>query len=364
MSRKETYAFFRSRLLNWYRPSQRPLPWKEETDPYLIWLSEIILQQTRVEQGAPYFLRFKQKYPTVRDLAAAPQDEVMKLWEGLGYYARARNMLEAARYVAFENDGKLPNSYQGLLKLKGVGPYTAAAIASFAFGLPHAVLDGNVFRVLSRFLGAEQPIDTTAGKRFFSLQAQNALDPDRPARYNQAIMDFGATVCRPQKPDCASCPLQSRCQAFQLNMIDRLPVKSKKMERRRRYFQFLVLNTADKVAIRKRTRKDIWRNLYEFPVLETEAPEIEPDRLLTHPTLESWLNSEALPQLQRRSKPFQQTLTHQVITATFWELILPSGEALINDEFLLVERKNLSNFAFPKIVDWYLGDNSLYLNLR
>jgi A/G-specific adenine glycosylase len=361
---KEKYSFFRRALLNWYDPSNRPLPWKAEKDPYLIWLSEIILQQTRVEQGLPYYEIFRQAYPTVWDLAKAPQDEVMKNWEGLGYYSRARNMHEAARYIVRELGGQFPNTYEGLLKLKGVGPYTAAAVASFAYSLPHAVLDGNVFRVLSRYLGADHAIDSTSGKHFFSAQAQKMLDVNDPGRYNQAIMDFGATVCKPQSPICKTCPLKTKCLAYVHRRVDRLPVKSKKIERRQRYFQFLLFNAEDHIYIRKRTDKDIWRNLYEFPLIETEQPLSDFSSLKELPNWNKWLVSGDGILLKQRSRPFQQTLTHQIIHATFWEFVLPAPGSIHQNNFLFVERKNLSNFAFPKIVDWYLGDKSLYLNLH
>lgn len=364
MTVQDKYGFFRTHLMEWYRHSARPLPWKEEQDTYLIWLSEIILQQTRVEQGMPYFLKFREAYPTVQDLARAPLDEVMKLWEGLGYYARARNLHEAARWVANELDGVFPSTYEGLLKLKGIGPYTAAAIASFAFDLPHAVVDGNVFRVLSRFLGADQPIDTTSGKKFFAQQAQFALDKTDPGRYNQAIMDFGATVCRPKNPTCTSCPMQSQCQALKKKMVDQLPVKSKKIERRERFFHFIVFNIQNQVCIQKRTGNDIWRNLYAFPVLEKNQLTWHQSQLLDEPAWKQWLAPGVIPKFQRRSKPFQQTLTHQVITAAFWEFELSAVNELVNETFLFVKRKNLPKFAFPKIVDWYLSDNSLYLNLQ
>lgn len=361
---EEKYSFFRRALLNWYDPSQRPLPWKAEKDPYLIWLSEIILQQTRVEQGLPYYEKFRQTYPTVRDLADAPQDDIMKHWEGLGYYSRARNMHEAAKHIVRELNGQFPTTCEGLMKLKGVGPYTAAAIASFAYDLPHAVVDGNVFRVLSRYLGAEHAIDSTSGKHFFSEQAHKMLDSSKPGLYNQAIMDFGATVCKPQKPACKTCPLKKQCLAYTDQKVSQLPVKEKKIERRRRYFNFLLFNLEGKVYIRKRANKDIWRNLYEFPLIESEQLIDELSLLEEHPDWKEWLSPGAEFELNQRSKPFQQTLTHQVITATFWEIDLRSPDEIRNDNFLFIKRKNLSNFAFPKVVDWYLGDKSLYLNLH
>ena len=199
--------FFTKNLLKWFASHHRPMPWKGEKNPYLIWLSEIILQQTRVEQGLPYFLKFKENYPTVTDLANAPEDEVMRLWQGLGYYSRARNLHFTAKYIAYDLNGEFPNTYTEILKLKGVGAYTAAAISSFAYDLPNAVVDGNVYRVLARYFGIETPIDTTEGKKKFTKLAYELLDKKRPADYNQAIMDLGATQCTPKNPNCKNCPL-------------------------------------------------------------------------------------------------------------------------------------------------------------
>lgn len=354
--------FFREQLMAWFAGNHRPLPWKGEKDPYLIWLSEIILQQTRVEQGLPYFERFRRRFPRVEDLAAAPEDEVMKLWEGLGYYSRARNLHFTARQIASERNGRFPNNYKDMLALKGVGPYTAAAIASFAYDLPHAVVDGNVFRVLSRFFGIDTPIDTTAGKKQFGELAQRVLDQSQPGRYNQAIMDFGATQCTPQSPGCTSCPLRTRCRAFHTQVTDRLPVKQKKIQRRQRFFHYLVADYDGRVLIRKRTGKDIWRNLYEFPLVESPQADPGEDRLRRSPTWQTLPQIEQA-QLKAVSRPFRQVLTHQVIVGTFWEVALPGGDQLPEEPYLCVEREQLRKFAFPKIIDLYLRDKSLYLKL-
>lgn len=354
--------FFRSQLLEWYRNSHRPLPWKGEKDPYIIWLSEIILQQTRVEQGMPYFHRFTEQYPRIQDLANAPEDEVMKLWEGLGYYSRARNMHAAAKYIFEELEGKFPDTFEGILKLKGVGPYTAAAIASFAFDLPHAVVDGNVFRVLSRFFGIDLPIDSSEGKKHFQQLAQHLLDHEDPARYNQAIMDFGATLCTPQKPGCSDCPLQKKCQAFQKERIGELPVKSKKIQRRTRFFHYLIINQGSDTWIRKRTGKDIWKNLYEFPMIEMESGLQHAQKMIEASDLATVL-SHTHYEIERVSPPYQQLLTHQKIVAVFVEIRLKNAPNLNSFGIKKIDRKNLSKFAFPKLIDCYLKDKSLYLNL-
>lgn len=355
-------AYFQSRLLEWYQNSHRPLPWKGEKDPYIIWLSEIILQQTRVEQGMPYFHKFVEQYPRVQDLADAPEDEVMKLWEGLGYYTRARNMHAAAKYIADELEGQFPNTYEGILQLKGVGPYTAAAIASFAFELPRAVLDGNVFRVLARFFGIDQPIDSSAGKNRFRALAQQLLDHQDPARYNQAIMDFGATHCTPQKPLCIDCPLSKKCRAFQENRIQKLPVKTKKIRRRTRFFHYLVINQGAEVWIRKRIGQDIWKNLYEFPMVEMQTGLRQAEKIIEAFDMEP-LRRPTNYQVEKISPPFQQLLTHQKIVATFVEIKLKTTPDLNSFGIKKIDRKNLGKFAFPKLIDCYLKDKSLYLNL-
>ena len=246
---------FTKKLLKWFVSNYRPLPWKGEKNPYLIWLSEIILQQTRVEQGLPYYEKFRKKYPTIKDLALAPEDEVMKLWEGLGYYSRARNLHTTAKFISKDLDGIFPKTHKEILALKGVGSYTAAAIASFAYNLPYAVVDGNVYRVLSRYFGIATPIDSTDGKKEFALLAQELLATEKPGAYNQAIMDFGATHCMPKQPKCITCLLNKKCKAFTENRIDILPVKTKKIKKRTRYLNYLIINQGNQVFINKRTGK-------------------------------------------------------------------------------------------------------------
>ena len=354
------HQYFRERLMAWFAQSHRPLPWKGEKDPYLIWLSEVILQQTRVEQGLPYFERFRQQYPTVHQLAEAPEDEVMKLWEGLGYYSRARNLHAAARYIARELGGSFPDTYDAIRRLKGVGPYTAAAIASFAFGLPYAVVDGNVFRVLSRFFGIDSPVDTAAGKKIFSSLAQELLDPRQPGPYNQAIMDFGATHCTPKAPSCPTCPLRGACTALREQKVEALPVKSKKNEKRHRFFHYLVVSHGGKSLLNKRTGKDIWRNLYEFPVLELPHASRNEEEIRKNALWRQLFNGQEAV-VNCISQPYQQMLTHQKITASFWEVGLPPGASLNSGPFLAVDRKNLSKFAFPKIISRYLNQDQLTL---
>ncbi len=354
---------FTKNLLKWHGTNHRSMPWKGEKNPYLIWLSEIILQQTRVEQGLPYFEKFKSKYPTVRDLAHAPEDEVMKLWEGLGYYSRARNLHAAAKFITSDLNGIFPNEYDQIRNLKGVGPYTAAAIASFAFNLPFAVVDGNVYRVLSRYFGIDEPIDSSAGKKLFAQLAQELLDEKQPGNYNQAIMDFGATHCTPALPACSKCPMQIECSAFQNNTFDKLPVKSKKLKRTQRFFNYLIINQKDKIFIKKRKEKDIWQNLYDFPLIETGSLVEEQNFILKHKNWQRWMSGSTV-NIQRVSAPMKQDLTHQRIVARFWEIEL-LGEYIpeMGNGWLTVIRENLEEYAFPKVIAVYLRQKLLTLEL-
>ncbi|MCU0347248.1 MAG: A/G-specific adenine glycosylase [Saprospiraceae bacterium] len=370
-----TYLFFAKKLLEWHDVHHRPMPWKGERNPYLVWLSEIILQQTRVEQGLPYFERFKAAYPTVADLANAPEDEVMKNWEGLGYYSRARNLHATAKHIAYVLNGSFPTTYEGIRSLKGVGDYTAAAIASFAYDLPHAVVDGNVYRVLSRFFGIETPIDTTAGKKQFAQLAQQLFEisdsqppnpqsaiPNPKSKYNQAIMDFGATHCTPAAPKCKTCPMSEQCVAFLEKRTGSLPVKSKKMERRQRFFNYLIFNRLNEVFVKKRSEKDIWQNLYEFPLIETDSLQDSHHFLTKDKTCQAWLGDSDW-RLLRSSAPQRQELTHQRIVATFWELEVSADFLLKENGWIATEREKLDNFAFPRVIDLYINQKFLPLEL-
>jgi A/G-specific adenine glycosylase len=261
---------FSSILLQWNRKkNNRQMPWKGEKDPYKIWLSEIILQQTRVEQGLDYYNKFIKAFPDVHKLAKAPAKKVFKLWEGLGYYSRCRNLIISAKYISKELKGNFPDSYEDIKALKGIGPYTASAISSFAFNLPHAVVDGNVYRVLARIFGIHTPVDSAAGKKKFVDLANKLLDKTWPGLHNQAIMDFGAVICKPV-PLCDQCPFKKNCFAFLNNKINKLPVKKKKITTKKRWFYYLVMEFDKKTAIRERTGKDIWQQLFEFPMIEMD----------------------------------------------------------------------------------------------
>jgi len=346
-----TRKFFTEQLLQWHRnDNDRTLPWKEEKDPYKIWLSEIILQQTRAAQGLPYFLRFVKAFPDIHALAAACDEEVFRLWQGLGYYSRCKNLLHTARFIVEKYQGEFPSRYEEILALKGVGNYTAAAIASFAFGQPYAVVDGNVIRVLARFFGIETAWDVPEGRKTFTALAEELLDKKEPAAYNQAIMDHGATVCTPQAPRCDSCPLQSKCFAFRHNLISELPQKAKKLVVKTRNFHYILLLTKDdRIWIRKRTEKDIWQNLFE-PLLIEHNTALNVDSLRTQLPQTLSFAAENL----RYEGSLRQRLTHQLIETNFFSLPLLSAPREILGGGQWVPLKDLKNFAFPKTLVSFL----------
>ncbi|MCW3462214.1 A/G-specific adenine glycosylase [Chitinophaga nivalis] len=350
--------FFTEKLLEWNREANsRNMPWKGEKNPYRIWLSEIILQQTRVEQGWPYYERFIQHYPTVTDLAQAPEEEVFRLWQGLGYYARCKNMLAAAREITDQYQGKFPDQYDQIKALKGIGPYTAAAVASFAFNLPHAVLDGNVYRVLARYFGIDTPIDSTAGKKQFGELAQALLPAAAAAEYNQSIMDFGAVVCKPQQPTCNDCPLNRKCIARQQQLVAVLPVKTKKLQIKKRYFNYLLVTLEDNIYIRKRTENDIWQNLHEFILIETDEP-TDITHLQAAPAFQNIFKSSP-GTVENISAPFKQQLTHQTIHTRF--ITVAVKKPLAQQDWMLVPGTELNNYAFPKTITSFLQQHSMQL---
>ncbi len=334
------------------------MPWKGETDPYKIWLSEVILQQTRVEQGWAYYERFLQHYPTVQQLAAAPEGHVFKLWEGLGYYNRCRNLLVTAKRITHEFNGVFPANYESLLTLKGVGPYTAAAIASFAFNLPHAVVDGNVFRVLARVFGQDTPIDSTPGKTLFTQLAQQHLHKQQPGAYNQAIMDFGATVCKPALPLCGHCPLQKICVAYNHAWVNKLPVKEKTLQKKKRWLYYFKFQHGNKVLIQQRTGKDIWQSLFEFYLFEADEA-----ILWDQNTIQTWLFEQFDIQkasIKNISNTLSQQLTHQLLKGQMITVQLPKIPAQLAS-LQWVPQADLHNYAFPKFINSFLQMNTLNL---
>ena len=326
-------------LLSWYAKNKRDLPWRQTKNPYLIWLSEIILQQTRVAQGLSYYMRFSERFPSPRVLAEASEDEVLRYWQGLGYYSRARNLHAAAKSM----EGAFPKTYEGVRALKGVGDYTAAAICSIAYDMPYAVVDGNVYRVLSRVFGVDTPIDSPAGQKQFTALAQELLDKHSPGDYNQAIMDFGAMVCTPAAPQCLVCPLAARCRALAQGRVETLPVKAQKTKISNRYFHYIYVKQGKNTWLHKRGAGDVWQNLYEPPLLETKT---ESENYADLPLFKKWFGRRK-PRL--RVAPLKHVLSHRVIYADLSEITLPPF-APVPPDFMTVPARELKRYAVSRLV--------------
>lgn len=342
-------------LARWYEAHQRTLPWRSDPTPYHVWLSEIILQQTRVNQGLDYYLRFVERWPTLPDLAHASEEEVLKMWQGLGYYSRARNLSACARQVVALHGGEFPKDYDQLRQLQGIGDYTAAAIASIAFDLPHAVVDGNVYRVLSRIYDIDTPINTTKGARLFAKLADDFLDREHPGRHNQALMEFGALHCIPSNPDCASCPIQAHCLAFDHQTVSVRPVKEKTVKVRTRYFNYLVFKSIDnKTYLHKRVGNDIWKNLFDYPCVESDHV-LSVEEIMDTELFKS-LTSEKKFSIQRISAKYTHKLTHQTIVATFVEIKIHGFLSPIQTKaILLAAEKDMGAYPIPKLIENYLS---------
>jgi A/G-specific adenine glycosylase len=326
------------------------MPWKDETNPYRIWLSEIILQQTRVEQGTVYYKKFIKGFPTIRKLAESTEKEIFKYWEGLGYYSRCTNLIAAAKIISTKYKGHFPSSYNEILALPGIGPYTAAAISSFAFGLPHAVVDGNVERVLARYFGITAPVGSVAGKKIYISLAEALLDKKAPGIYNQAIMDFGATICKPQKPLCNECVFSRNCQAFQQGWIHELPVRLTPAARKKRVlYYFIVTAGKDRIWIRKRIESDIWQNLYEFMLWET-GKIIPQHRIKESSFFKEHFGNRGF-EIQFISPAFNQILTHQSITGRFVHISKPLSKL---EGYESVQQQHLKEYPFPKLLADYI----------
>lgn len=340
---------FGQSLISWYNINKRDLPWRNTTNPYKIWLSEIILQQTRVAQGYDYYIRFIDAYPSISDLAQASERDILKLWEGLGYYSRARNLHYTAQKINDEYGGIFPDDYKVLLSLKGIGEYTAAAIASFAYNKPHAVVDGNVYRVLSRVFGVEDTIDTTEGKRNFAELAQVLILNQTPSLYNQAIMEFGALQCVPSSPDCLNCCLSDMCLALMNNAVSLYPKKKGKVKSRDRYFNYFDIHYQDSIYISKRVGKDVWQNLYEYALIETES-QFDLESLLSYPDfIRLFENTE----INYISQPvvIKHILSHQNIYASFYEVHISSS---LQRGYLEIKSKEQEDYPMAKLIHKYL----------
>jgi A/G-specific adenine glycosylase len=342
---------FTRKLLHWNKhQNTRKMPWKGEPDPYKIWLSEIILQQTRVEQGWAYYEKFIQAFPTIDQLAAAPDETVFKMWEGLGYYSRCKNLLATARIIVNEHNSIFPNEYESIKQLKGIGPYTAAAIASFAFNKPYAVVDGNVHRILARYFGITTPVDSSQGKKLFDELAGALLDKSQPAIYNQAIMDFGATICKPQLPLCEQCVQNNDCVAFQLKQVKELPVKQKAIVKKDRWFNYFLVVVDAHVYVRKRTGNDIWQNLYEFVLEETVAD--QPANYQQSDFLKKLAGKQSFS-VKAVSRIYRQQLSHQNINGRFIIVDIKKLPAAV-ESYTAVTKKKLGQFAFPGLINKFL----------
>jgi A/G-specific adenine glycosylase len=340
---------FANQLIYWYLKNKRDLPWRKTKDPYLVWLSEIMLQQTRVAQGLPYFLTFTREFETVFDLAKADESKVLKLWQGLGYYSRARNLHFTAKHIANEFNGVFPNNYKELLKLKGIGDYTASAIASVCYDEPVAVVDGNVYRVLSRYFGISTPINSTKGIKEFKELAQTLIDESQPGVYNQAIMDFGALHCKPQNPLCDSCPFAESCVALEKQQIKDLPVKEKKIKVKKRFFNYLVVVTDDnKTIIEERVGKGIWQGLYQFPLIETTEA-ISETELVSNEQFSKLFPKETLLSLFNK-KDIVHKLSHQHLFTKFWIVKVE------NMQEKTVLWKDIKQFPVPVLIDKFLNE--------
>ena len=346
---------FSNTLIMWYLKNKRDLPWRNSRDAYSVWLSEIIMQQTRILQGTSYYLKFIKEFNTVYELASADEEKVLKLWQGLGYYSRARNLHHTAKTIVEKFNGRFPDNYNALISLKGIGDYTASAIASISYNKVNAVVDGNVFRLLSRYFGIETPINSGKGIKEFKTLAELLIDPDRPGDHNQALMEFGALICTPQKPDCLNCVLNDSCYALQNNQVRELPVKLKKLKIKHRYLNYIIPNIQNNhTIIRQRRNSDIWKHLYEFPLYETAS--IDENMGLIHDYIKNSLNiTEEYTLTKFNTKPIIHQLTHQKLYANFW--VVDTEQVVKN----AVKWSDLHAFALPVLlqnfVDKYQGSN-------
>lgn len=346
---------FSKKLISWYLQNKRSMPWRETKDPYRIWLSEIILQQTRVAQGLPYYLSFIETFPTVFDLAAASEEKVLKLWQGLGYYTRARNLHTTAKYVANERNGIFPENYKELLLLKGVGDYTASAIASICYNEAVPVVDGNVYRVLARYFNINTPINSTEGIKKFKKLAIELVDHDAPADYNQAIMEFGALQCKPQNPYCIICPLNDSCEGLKAGTVDLLPVKLKKTKIKKRYFNYLVFDINGKQTIlQQRTGKGIWQNLYEFPLMES-LEEIDQDSLKMDDIFKSLINGQINEITLYNEVSKVHKLSHQHLYTKFFIITIDQAPSIEKGQ-QIIEMDTIYKYPVPILLGQFIEE--------
>lgn len=352
MSHSSPTTHISKTLISWYAQNKRELPWRNITEPYKIWISEIILQQTRVNQGMSYYLRFIERFPTISELANAEEDEVLKYWQGLGYYSRARNLHKAAKQIQTNFNCIFPTQHADILKLAGIGDYTAAAICSFAYNQPFAVVDGNVYRVLSRLFGIETPIDSTLGKKEFATLAQKLLSNTEPGTHNQAIMEFGALQCVPSSPDCGNCPLNNSCQAYKFNLISLLPIKTQKTKVTNRYFNYLFIDFYGNTYLQKRTAKDVWQNLYEFPLIESDHL-LNSSELISTEYFKNLVNGIPEIEIVKTTNPMKHILSHRVIYAQFISIRISELNKNLSC-FSTVQISEIDKFAVSRLMELFL----------
>lgn len=355
MSYNRNLIYISDTLSAWYLVNKRELPWRDISDPYLIWISEIILQQTRVNQGMNYYLRFIERFPTVADLASSEEDEVLKYWQGLGYYSRARNLHKAARQVMTDFGGVFPVEHGDVLKLAGVGDYTAAAICSFAYDKHFAVVDGNVYRVLSRLFGIETPIDSGVGKKEFARLAQELISKSHPGIHNQSIMEFGALQCVPVSPDCLCCPLQQNCSAYELNSVDKLPIKSKKTKVTNRFFNYFFIELGGQTYLQKRVAKDVWQNLFEFPLVEADQL-LTVEELMETDDFKKLFSGIDEVEVVKISNPMKHVLSHRVIYAQFVTVKISDENAILSER-IKTPISEIDQFAVSRLMELFLEDS-------
>jgi len=340
-------------LIKWYKNHQRDLPWRKSRDPYIIWISEIILQQTRVVQGMDYFLRFVKRFPNVVTLATAEEDEILKYWQGLGYYSRARNLHAAAKMIIKLHDGSFPRTYKEVLSLKGIGEYTAAAIVSFVYDDPYPVVDGNVYRVLSRLFAVGTPIDTTEGKRLFRELAAELINEKSPGLHNQAIMEFGALQCIPQSPDCNICPLNQKCLAYAQGDVCVFPVKQGKTKVRNRYFNYINILYKGQTWLHRRSGKDIWNGLYEFPLIETDGP-VDFAELEGTDVFRNLIKDTGELGVKLAYSSVKHVLSHQIIYANFYQIEIKQVNKAL-ESYIRIEMADIDKYAVSRLMDIYLN---------
>lgn len=346
--------YFSDKIVKWYADNKRPLPWRDTADPYMIWLSEVILQQTRVNQGIPYYQEFVRTFPSVRELAQADERQVLRLWQGLGYYTRARNLHKCAKVIVERHQGEFPSTYDDLLRLPGIGHYTAAAIASFCFGQYVAVLDGNVFRILSRIFGVDTATNSPEGKKVFTRLANELLSKKSPALHNQAVMEFGALFCTPHNPHCPGCPFKTTCFAYNHNLVEELPVRKKKQRSRKRYFYYLVVEKNKSLLMKERQEKDIWHGLFDFVLIEKDKP-VRPQKLIEEN--KKWFNKAENVQV---SKAYKHILTHQIIHCRFIHLLAGPSLHLPPRGLVFYSPEEVAQLPKPALISRFLKEQNRY----